>query len=161
MIHISWFRFNQNQVFQSGYDVILVIFFHVVCTKIKDILPWNSSKVFVIEVFLCFDRHGVCELYSWWCKLVIKNLLNFLSLFHFDRGRSESRGASSSKACREKQRRDRLNDKYSLPLCFFPSLSCASQTCILLNLIDKQVCGTGLYIGARKASQNGQGGHFD
>lgn len=28
------------------------------------------------------------------------------------RGRSESRGASSSKACREKQRRDRLNDKF-------------------------------------------------
>ncbi|KAM7504115.1 hypothetical protein LguiB_003019 [Lonicera macranthoides] len=37
------------------------------------------------------------------------------------RVRSESCNASSSKACREKLRRDRLNDKYSLSL----SLSCA------------------------------------
>ncbi|KAF9666927.1 hypothetical protein SADUNF_Sadunf16G0279600 [Salix dunnii] len=40
-------------------------------------------------------------------------------------GRSESCSASSSKACREKLRRDRLNDKYSLILSFFspPPLS--------------------------------------
>ena len=52
-------------------------------------------------------------------------LLIILSLFQYSccRVRSESCGSSSSKACREKLRRDRLNDKYYLVLSLSLSLS--------------------------------------
>ncbi|KAK4744314.1 hypothetical protein SAY87_010626 [Trapa incisa] len=52
------------------------------------------------------------------------------------RVRSESRGASASKACREKLRRDRLNDKY--PLSFlFPD---ANKKINPLNLLKWSSC---------------------
>lgn len=78
--------------------------------------------------------------------------------------RSESCGSSSSKACREKQRRDRLNDKcvlFSDNLLIHLSFSLFSHSYSSFAVThNSQISGIGSFDGSWKASKNWQGCHF-
>lgn len=77
-------------------------------------LPQELSCYFLIKVWF------ICCLVAYLIFYVNGGMFSHLSLSHSFccRGRSELCSASSSKACREKLRRDRLNDKYSLVLSY-------------------------------------------
>lgn len=79
--------------------------------------------------------------------------------------RPESCSASDSKACREKMRRDRLNERHALSISLFLSL-CAVVCCIWLSincwtLACLKVPRVKLDPGAGKETQSGQGCYIE
>lgn len=111
-------------VFLDVYVHLFIILFSLLCTILNSIcllvfVPsvwilmtpleiWTLLRRLVVEKGRYYDSVYVMRLYS----------VEFLRCEFNRRVRSGSCQASGSKACREKMRRDRLNDRHVLKLVF-------------------------------------------